>query len=70
MAVHLAVAGDVFSGVLFCAVFFFSVSWMGSGTELIQFLRIFPTYSCILYIISRMVTPKAVYLHWEMCFNL
>ena len=49
MAVHLAVAGDVFGGVLFCAVLFpQEMSWMRSGTELSQFLRIFPTYSFIL----------------------
>ena len=42
MAVHLAVAGDVFNGVLFCAVLFsHEMSWMRSGTELSQFLRIF-----------------------------
>ena len=34
MAVDLAIAGDVFDGVLFCAVFFFKeMSWMRSGTE-------------------------------------
>ena len=46
MVVHLAVAGDVFDAVLFCAVFFFfhEMSWMRSGTELSQLsgvLRIF-----------------------------
>ena len=42
MAVHLAVAGDVFDGVLFCAVFFpHEMPWMRSGTEFNQFLRIF-----------------------------
>ena len=40
MAVRLAVAGDVFDGVLFYAVLF-PMSWMRSGTELSQFLRIF-----------------------------
>ena len=46
MAVHLAVAGDVFGGDLFCVFFFFQkMSWMRSGTELSQFLRIFSTYS-------------------------
>ena len=46
MAVHLAVAGDVFGGVLFCAVLFsYEMSLMRSGTELCQFLRIFPAYS-------------------------
>ena len=46
--VYLAVAEDAFDGVLFCAVLFFSheLSWMRSGTELSQFLRIFlPTLS-------------------------
>ena len=34
MAVHLAVASDIFDGVLFCAVLFSHVmSWMRSGTE-------------------------------------
>ena len=42
MAVHLAAAGDVFDGVLFCAVLFsYGMSWVRSRTELIQFLRIF-----------------------------
>ena len=48
MAVHLAVACDVFGGVLFYAVIFpFEMSWMRSGNELSQFLRSFPTYSSI-----------------------
>ena len=42
--VHLAVAGDVFDGVLFCAVLFpHEISWMRSGTKSIQFMRILPT---------------------------
>ena len=42
MAVHLAVAGDVFDGVLFCAVLFpHEIFWMRPGTELSQILRIF-----------------------------
>ena len=42
MAFHLAVAGGVFYGVLFCAVLFSQgMSWMRSGIELSQFLRIF-----------------------------
>ena len=41
MAVYLAVAGDVFDGVLFCAILFPRDSWMCSWTELRQFLRIF-----------------------------
>ena len=36
----------VFGSVLFCAVLFpHKMSWMRSGTELSQFLKIFPTYS-------------------------
>ena len=47
MTVHLAVAGDVFGGDLFYAVLFpHKMSWMRSGTELNQFLRI-PTYSTV-----------------------
>ena len=46
MTVHLAVTGDVFGGILFCASPFSRVmSWMRIGTELSQFLKIFPTYS-------------------------
>ena len=54
MSVHLAVAGEVldgagkaFDGVLFCAIFLsYEMSWMRSGTEMSQFLRIFlPTLS-------------------------
>ena len=42
MAVHLAIAGDVFDDVLFCAALcFFFFSWMRSGSKLSQFLRIF-----------------------------
>ena len=42
MAVHLAVAGDVLDGVLFCAVLFsHEMSWMRSGTELSQSLKMF-----------------------------
>ena len=41
MAFHLDVAGDVFNGVLFCVVLFHEMSWMRSGTELSQFLKIF-----------------------------
>ena len=42
MADHLAVAGDDFDGVIFCAVLFPSeMSCMRSGTELSQFLRVF-----------------------------
>ena len=42
MAVNLAVASDVFDGVLFCAVIFpQEMSSVRSETELSQFLRIF-----------------------------
>ena len=41
MAVHLAVAGDVFDGVTFCAALFPRDVLMRSGIELSQFLRIF-----------------------------
>ena len=46
MAVNLAVACDVFGGVLFCAVLFPTrMSWMRAGSELSQFRRIFqPTF--------------------------
>ena len=41
MVVHLVVAGDVFDGVLFCAVLFpTGCLGMKSGTELSQFLSI------------------------------
>ena len=39
--IHLAVAGDVFDGVFFCCPFSHEMSWMKSGTELSQFLRVF-----------------------------
>ena len=43
MAVHLAVTGDVFDGVLFCAVLFpQEISWMRSGTESVP--ENFPTH--------------------------
>ena len=39
---HLYVASDVFYAVLFYAVFFpHEMTWMKSGTELRQFLKIF-----------------------------
>ena len=35
MAVHLAVTGDVFDGVLLCAdLYSYEISWMRSGAEL------------------------------------
>ena len=47
MAVHLVVPGDVFDNVIFCVVLFsYEMSWMRSGTDLSQFLRIFlPTFA-------------------------
>ena len=39
IAVHVAVAGDVFDGVFLCCPFFHKMSWMRSGTELSPFLR-------------------------------
>ena len=36
----LAVAGDVFDGVFLCCISH-EMSWMRSGTELSQFLRVF-----------------------------
>ena len=45
MAVHLAIAGDVFDDVLVCAVFSHEMSWMRSGTHLSQFLRIFLSHN-------------------------
>ena len=45
MAVHIDVAGDVFDGVFLCCPLSNEMSWMRSGTELRQFLRIFlPTF--------------------------
>ena len=42
MDVYLAVAGDVFDGVLFHVVHFpDGMSWMTSGTELGRFLRLY-----------------------------
>ena len=49
MAVHLAVAGDVFDGVFLCCPLFHEMSWVRSGTKLSQFLRVFlPTLSLFL----------------------
>ena len=46
MAVHLAIAGDICDGVLFCVVLYsHDMSWVRSRTELSQFLRFFlPTF--------------------------
>ena len=41
IAVHLAVAGDVFGGVFLCCPFSHGVSCMKPGTLLSQFLRDF-----------------------------
>ena len=41
IAVHLAVASDVFDGVFLCCPFSHERSWMSSGAELGQFLRVF-----------------------------
>ena len=41
MAVHLAVACDVFDCVLFLLSFSYEMSWVRSGTKLSLFLRIF-----------------------------
>ena len=45
VVVRLPVAGGVFGGNFLCCSFSRGVSWMGSGTELSQFLRGFPIYS-------------------------
>ena len=47
MAVHLAVASDVFGGVFLCCPVSHEMFWMRSGTKLSRFLRIFSTYSLI-----------------------
>ena len=62
MAVHLAVAGDLFGGILFCSVLFpfNEMSWVRSGTELSPFLRIFPTYFRKLAKLEK----------WQFCQNL
>ena len=50
ITLNLAVAGDVFDGVLLCSPFPHEMSWMISGTLLRQFLRgflsILPTPAC------------------------
>ena len=46
MAVHMAVAGDVFDGVLFCAVLFPRDVLDEIRTELSHFLN-FPTYPIV-----------------------
>ena len=42
IAVHLAVAGEVFDGVFLCCPFSHDMSWIRSGTKMRQFLRVFP----------------------------
>ena len=41
MTIPMAPADDSFGGYQFCVVFSHKVSWVGSATELCQFLRIF-----------------------------
>ena len=41
MAVHLAVACDVYDGVFLCCRFSREMLWMGSLTQLSHFLRVF-----------------------------
>ena len=56
MAVHLAVAGDVFDDVLFCAVIFRQeMSWMRSEVELSLFLRIFLPPFLYIFILVLMI---------------
>ena len=60
IAVHLAVAGDVFDGVFLCRPFSHEMSWMGSGTYLIQFLRGFlPTLDCKSHVNSSLFDLQA-----------
>ena len=50
IAVHQAVAGDVFDGVFLCCPLSHEMSWMRSGTSLSQFQRVFlPT---LLFVLS------------------
>ena len=55
MAVHLAVAGDVFDGVLICAILFLT----RTRTELSQLLRI------ILSSLQSLWNEKDLYIIWE-----
>ena len=70
MAVYLALAGDVFNGVLFCAVFFsHEMSWMRSGTELSKFLRLFlPTLDKLLPLVLFLV-PQT-FLTYKYIYNI
>ena len=50
MAVHLAIAGDVFDGVLFlCCHFSHEMSWMRYGAELGEFVNYTTHLCCLLY---------------------
>ena len=37
----MAVASDAFDGVFLCCSFYYEMSWIRSGTQLSQFLRVF-----------------------------
>ena len=58
IAVHLAVAGDVFDGVFLRCPFSHEMSWMRFGTSLSQFLSVFPTYFCSLVTLVNTVLEK------------
>ena len=66
---NLAVAGDIFDGVLFCAVFFsHEMSLMRSWTEVSQFLRLFlPTL--ITFVVKLMSKLVNVWLAVLKVFN-
>ena len=72
MAVHLAVAGDVFDNVLFCAVLFpYEMSWLRSKTEWNQFLRTFiPTLGGAKYCRPRLDPPQEQGMKSEMYMTL
>ena len=53
MAVLLAIAGDVFDGVLFlCCPFSHEMSWMRSGAEFGEFVNYPIHFCCLLYMCS------------------
>ena len=59
MTVRLAVAGDVFNGVLFlCCPFSCEISLVRSGTELSKFLRIFLP----ILIYKKLYRPNPIYM--------
>ena len=62
MAVHLAIAGDVFDDVLVCAVFFPEMSWMRSGTHLRIFLSTHTMVCPPVRVIIHLLKPED-YLH-------